>query len=70
MIWDKFTKVQLQFWDIGGTLNIIIITFTSFKDDRAKNEIFLGQERFKNMTRVYYKDAGAAFIVFDVTRYI
>jgi small GTP-binding protein len=27
-----------------------------------------GQERFSNMTRVYYKDASAAIIVFDVTR--
>lgn len=27
-----------------------------------------GQERFGNMTRVYYKGAVAAFIVFDVTR--
>eukprot|EP01106_Pelomyxa_sp_JSP_P000005 TRINITY_DN1000_c0_g2_i1.p1 TRINITY_DN1000_c0_g2~~TRINITY_DN1000_c0_g2_i1.p1 ORF type:complete len:149 (+),score=32.71 TRINITY_DN1000_c0_g2_i1:85-531(+) len=27
-----------------------------------------GQERFGNMTRVYYKEAAAAFIVFDVTR--
>ncbi|XP_017066224.1 serine/arginine repetitive matrix protein 1 isoform X1 [Drosophila eugracilis] len=27
-----------------------------------------GQERFGNMTRVYYKEAVAAFIVFDVTR--
>lgn len=27
-----------------------------------------GQERYSNMTRVYYKDAIAAFIVFDVTR--
>ncbi|MEE6475053.1 hypothetical protein FKM82_010599 [Ascaphus truei] len=27
-----------------------------------------GQERFGNMTRVYYKEAVAAFVVFDVTR--
>jgi len=27
-----------------------------------------GQERFSNMTRVYFKEAVAAFIVFDVTR--
>lgn len=27
-----------------------------------------GQERYGNMTRVYYKEAVGAFIVFDVTR--
>ena len=27
-----------------------------------------GQERFGSMTRVYYKEAVAAFVVFDVTR--
>jgi len=27
-----------------------------------------GQERFGNMTRVYYRDAAAAFVVFDLTR--
>lgn len=28
----------------------------------------IGQERYGNMTRVYYKEAVGAFIVFDVTR--
>uniref|UniRef100_A0A3Q2I0W6 RAB38, member RAS onco family n=2 Tax=Equus TaxID=9789 RepID=A0A3Q2I0W6_HORSE len=30
--------------------------------------IYKGQERFGNMTRVYYREAMGAFIVFDVTR--
>ena len=28
----------------------------------------LGQERFGSMTRVYYREAVGAFVVFDVTK--
>lgn len=28
-----------------------------------------GQERFSSMTRVYYKQATACVIIFDITRY-
>lgn len=31
--------------------------------------LITGQERFGNMTRVYYREAMGAFIVFDVTRH-
>ena len=30
--------------------------------------IFLGQERFTSMTRVYYKDAHACIVMFDLTQ--
>lgn len=33
-----------------------------------KMSFLSGQERYGNMTRVYYKEAVGAFIVFDVTR--
>lgn len=32
------------------------------------DETFSGQERYGNMTRVYFKEAVGAFIVFDCTR--
>lgn len=41
-------------------------------DDNIKIKLQIwdiaGQERYGNMTRVYYKDAVAAFVVFDVSR--
>ena len=59
--WDENTLIRLQLWDIAGK----ILPTCSEK----KNEIYIsGQERYGNMTRVYYKEAVGAFIVFDVTR--
>ena len=51
------TTVRLQLWDIAGTA--WLAAFLSYQ---------AGQERFGNMTRVYYKEALGAIIVFDVTR--
>ncbi|XP_033175892.1 ras-related protein Rab-32B-like [Bombus impatiens] len=42
--WDRFTKINLQLWDVAG------------------------HERFGYMTRVYYKYAVAAALVFDISR--
>ena len=42
-------------------LTVVILVLT-------KCNFLLGQERFGSMTRVYYRDAAAAFIVFDLTR--
>ena len=35
---------------------------------RFDNRTFTGQERFTSMTRVYYKDATACVIIFDLTQ--
>ncbi|XP_077560545.1 ras-related protein Rab-38-like [Haemaphysalis longicornis] len=50
--WNANTLIRLQSWDIA--------------DKSSPKSI--GQERFGNMKRVYYKEAVGAFIVFDVTQ--
>ncbi|KAJ4929187.1 hypothetical protein JOQ06_004802 [Pogonophryne albipinna] len=62
--WDSKTLVRLQLWDIAGT------KISHCKQKVSENGFLerTGQERFGNMTRVYYKEAVGAFVVFDVTR--
>lgn len=55
--WENNTQIALQFWDIAGIFYC--------KHPMTNCE---GQERYASLSRVFYRDAVAAFIVYDVTR--
>lgn len=63
--WDQSTVIRLQLWDIAGNCPMLNDQMLTAYYDAIS---MTGQERFGNMTRVYYKEAVGAFIVFDVTR--
>lgn len=63
LTWDDMTLIRLQLWDIAGNRKT-----AQLLSQTVRTPFLLGQERYGNMTRVYYKEAVGAFIVFDVTR--
>ncbi|MBV99466.1 Ras-related protein Rab-38, partial [Eschrichtius robustus] len=64
MVWSShvFFTTYLNYCSIV----LMLIPPSSFPTHQLV--IYRGQERFGNMTRVYYREAMGAFIVFDVTR--
>jgi small GTP-binding protein len=53
---------------IGVEFALKVINWDKNTEIRLQLWDIAGQERFGKMTRVYYKEAVAAFVVFDVTR--
>jgi len=53
---------------IGVEFALKVINWDTKTEIRLQLWDIAGQERFGNMTRVYYKEAVGAFVVFDVTR--
>ena len=46
------------------------MTFDEYDGKSIKFEIWdtAGQEKYRSLTKIFYKDAGAAILVYDITR--
>ena len=46
------------------------MTFDEYEGKSIKFEIWdtVGQEKYRSLTKIFYKDAGAAILVYDITR--
>ena len=46
------------------------MTFDEFQGKSIKFEIWdtAGQEKYRSLTKIFYKDAGVAILVYDITR--
>ena len=47
------------------------IRFKDYNDQTVKFEIWdtVGQEKYRSLTQIFYKDAAIAILVFDITKY-
>ena len=65
-IMNKLKKIFLNFKDTG----ILLLSLTIYVDDKmVRMQIWdtAGQERYNALTKLYFKGANAAIIVYDVT---
>ena len=53
----------------GPSFNVKIMEFPEEKE-KIKFEIWdtAGQEKYRSLTKIFYKDAGIAILVYDITR--
>ena len=59
-------NVKLQIWDVGSLLNRILYLHISIGFLSLMQTA--GQERFRSVTRSYYRGASGALLVYDISK--